>query len=228
MAAKIIKKDQVDQDLSLETRLDLKDNADVALGTSKKVIASKDLSEREQAKSIIEKAHQEAEAIKAKAKSIYQQVENKMDEAKRAGFEKGREEGQASVTEELAKVQKQQQDLLTRVEKEAIGLVYEIAQKLIGDALKDSDEAIIGMIRQALQSSMGNELTLFVNPEDFDRVKAHEQKLLGMVQAIQSLHLKASEKVRPGGCIVESELGTIDAEFDLQMEAIKRALGLAQ
>jgi flagellar biosynthesis/type III secretory pathway protein FliH len=37
---------------------------------------------------------------------------------------------------------------------------------------------------------------------------------------------REDESIIPGGCIVETEVGTIDAQIDTQLKAIKKALNI--
>ena len=96
----------------------------------------------------------------------------------------------------------------------------------MGDNLQTSDDAIVGMMRNALQSTMGDQLTLFVHPNDYERIKDQETTLMNVLQATQTLNIRPTENVQESGCVIESELGTIDAQLDYQLDAIKRALGL--
>lgn len=224
--SKIIKSDKIDQDVSISSRLDMIETSNASLASDKKIISPEDLDSIKKGKKIIEDAKAKAKIIKEAAKEIYLQIEQKMEESKQQGFEQGRQEGLASVTELLTKIQNQNQDMLDNIEKEAISLVYEIAQKVIGEELKSSDKALLGMIRHALQSSMGNELTLFVHPKDYERIKAKETQLMSVLQAVQTMYIKSSENVKESGCVIESELGTIDAQLEYQLEAIRKALGV--
>ena len=223
---KIIKKDQHDQDISLASRLDLKDFTESSAASDKKVVSREDLIAKTVASEIVKKAQAEAGGIKQNAKAIYLQVEDKMREAKEKGFAQGRQEGLASVTQELLTIKKNQRQLLAELEKNALGLIYEIAQKIIGDNLQTSEAALMGMIRQALQSALGNQLVLYIHPQDMERIKSQNADLLNALQTSQSLNIKSSENVKPLGCVIESELGTIDAQLEYQLSAIKKALDL--
>ena len=224
--SKIIKRDQVDEYISLEARLNIDEFQESKKTIDKKVISKSELSDHQKAGDIIKKAREDATLIKNKAKEIFLQVEEKMAQAKKEGFEQGRQEGLATVTEELAKIEQNHKDFLESIEKESIGLVYEIAKKIMGDNLKTSDEALVGMVRHALQSSMGDQLTLYVHPSDYERIKDKESQLMSVLQASQTLSIKATENVQESGCVIESELGTIDAQLDYQLQAIKKALGV--
>jgi flagellar biosynthesis/type III secretory pathway protein FliH len=40
------------------------------------------------------------------------------------------------------------------------------------------------------------------------------------------MNIKEDEQIPPGGCVVETEMGAVDARLETQMTAIKKALGL--
>ncbi|MBF0104878.1 MAG: hypothetical protein HQM16_06080 [Deltaproteobacteria bacterium] len=224
---KIIKKEDIDDQLSLDDRLQIEDGHSSQPSLSSKVVNDEEVAALETAKGVIAEAEKQAEEIRSKARSLLLQVEQKIQASREKGFLQGREEGYAKMTEELTRIQRDNQEVLNQIEREGVSLVYEIAQKIIGESIQTSADALVGMIRQALLSSMGKELTVYVNPVDLERIKDQESKLISVLQAVQTLHIKASENIKPGGCIVDSELGSIDASLDLQMEAIKRALEIS-
>ncbi len=221
--SKVIKSEDIGQKVSLEGQLNMGAQSNAA-SSDKKILSQSDVLEATKAKGILAEALNEAENIKNKARAIFMQVSDKMEEARKQGFEKGREEGLATVTEQLVSIRKQNEALLEQIERQAVELVGEIGQKIIGARLEESDEAVIGLIREALKSSLGNELIIFVSPADYQRLHGHENQLMSTLSAMQTVQLKASETVTDGGCVIESELGTIDARFEIQMEAIKKAL----
>ena len=57
-------------------------------------------------------------------------------------------------------------------------------------------------------------------------LKEHEKDLLTVIDQTQSISVKEDEEIPAGGCIVETELGTVDARLETQLRAIKKALGL--
>ncbi len=63
-------------------------------------------------------------------------------------------------------------------------------------------------------------------PKDYENIKKNQAELLQKVEAGKTLLLREDEGVKPGGCLVETEIGTIDAQLDTQLSAIKKALGL--
>ncbi|OVE82464.1 hypothetical protein BVY03_00940, partial [bacterium K02(2017)] len=226
MGSKVIKKDNIESELSLDTRLKLKEQQ-VKFTGDKKVYSAQELDAQSAAALIIQEAKEDALKIKKHAKKLYLQVEDKIAESKAIGYQEGLEEGKAALTTELVKIKEQHQKLISNIEREALSLMIELNQKIIGDALNTSDDVLLGMIRQVLTQAMGNDLVIFVHPSDLERIKTSHKKLLSCIQANQTLHLKPSENVQPGGCVIESELGSIEANFNKQIEAIKDALGIS-
>lgn len=224
---KILKRDRLDEDLSLETKLTLDDIAQTTQSLkNRKVLSQEVVSQKNQTEKILQQAQKEAQDIKEKAKRLYAQVEEKIAEAKKLGFEQGREEGQASVTETMVQLKEEHRRLIEDLEDQAVTMIYEMGRKIIGDSFQTSNEALLGMIRQALQASMGNQLTVFVHPEDFEKIKNSQAKLMNVLHGNQVLHLKPSEKVKINSCLIESELGTVEANLESQLAAIARALGI--
>lgn len=223
----MIKKNLAGEILSLDSQLSLKEpSSKKAFVFEKHVLKKKDLVEHEKQQDILEDAVKEAESIKEKARKLLSQVEKKVSEAQKKGFDQGRQEGLASVTETLIKIKKENQKLLDGLTKEALELVYEIVKKMVGEAFEASDEALAEMIRQGLQASMGERITVFLNPKDYKKLKGQEAKLLTSLHGTQVLQLKPLETVKEKGCLIESELGSVEADLENQLKTIKKTLGL--
>jgi len=49
---------------------------------------------------------------------------------------------------------------------------------------------------------------------------------LQKVESGKTLVFREDDTVKVGGCVVETDIGTIDAQLDTQLNAIKKALAL--
>ena len=224
---KVIKKNLASEVLSLDSQLSLKETSSKQGGVFEKSILKKqDLTKHEKQQDILDDAVREAEGIKERARTLLSQVEKKISDAKKKGFDQGREEGLSSVTEILMAIKKENQKLLEGLTREALELVYEISKKIVGEAFEASEEALAEMIRQGLQVSMGERITVFLNPKDYKKLKGQEAKLLTSLHGTQVLQLKPLETVKEKGCLIESELGSVEADLESQLKTIKKVLGL--
>ena len=227
--SKIIKAKSAEQDLDLAEQLDMSGFTEADTGlTDKKVLSATDLELSIKGREILAKVHREAQAIMDRAKQLYLKVEDKVREAKAQGFAEGREEGLASVTELLVQVRAENLQRATSYEHEAVKLVFELARKIIGDSFQMSEDSLIAMIRQVLSQSTGSELVVLLHPNDFERVKKEQSRLMTELHGSQKLSLRPAETVKPNSCIVESDLCSIEADLDTQLAVLKTVLGIEE
>ena len=67
-------------------------------------------------------------------------------------------------------------------------------------------------------------MVIRVAPEQVEVVKKRINEIIAEFPAVSFLEVTADSRLKPGGCIVESEIGIVDASIDVQLEAIYRSL----
>jgi flagellar biosynthesis/type III secretory pathway protein FliH len=77
-----------------------------------------------------------------------------------------------------------------------------------------------------MSDAVGEKITVRLNPKDYEKIKKNEAEFLKSLENVKSLSFREDEAVAKGGCLVQTEIGTIDAQLDTQLSAIKKALGL--
>lgn len=225
--SKIVKRSAIEDTFDLKKQVDMKNSGDVMMAASSRNVLRKE--EREAAtygRAILDDAKQESVRIKKEAEKLLSRVGEELEKARQRGFEEGHEEGMACVSEMMVQAKKIQEDFAEKIEKDVIRLVYDIAEKVIGEDLGSRDGAIVGLVKQALKVSQGQKILILVNPADYEVVKASHADLLAVLDNSSSMQIRSDEKVGPKGCIVESEVGTIDAQLNNQLAAIRKALSL--
>ena len=110
-------------------------------------------------------------------------------------------------------------------ERELVDLSTGIAEKLIRRTFEATPEAMIGVVQEAVQLAVGKtSLELRLNHRDLealvDRVRvAVRESALGI-----EVKLLGDDKVSPGGCIVMTEHGEIDAQIETLLTRISDEL----
>ena len=229
----IIKKETFEKGLTLEERLDHLGSGTSASGSvpgfsaGAKIVSKGSHVIQEEAQKIIATAKKRALALQTEARQLLEEASERVDADRQAGYDAGYQEGLAEVTERLSAVSKFENNFLKTVEPEIMRLVYDTCEKVLGRELRENKDAIIGIVRQALRGLAGSNLLIRLNPDDYKTVKDREHDLLSVIEATATLVMKADDTVAAGGCVIESEIGTIDAKLATQLAAIKRALGVA-
>lgn len=221
--SKIIKKTNVEKETELSANAPVSSIDMIERGgiLNKRVLDAKD-----KARVVIEKAAKEADRIRDDAKRLLSQVQGELEKARRDGYAKGREEGNSSVTEMAIKLTALKEKFYATAESEMIKLVMMIAEKIIGRLVRENEEAIKSIVRQAVESSIGERIVVKMNPEDYKIITASEFEFKDMLDRSKRIAFKEDETISKGGCMVETEVGTIDARLETQLKAIKKALEL--
>lgn len=189
-----------------------------------RVVSKRVMDAKEQAQHIIDAAKKKIIDLQDQAEKRLEEVDSIREKAYAEGKAKGREDGYAAVTEKLLKLKLMQEKFYKESEPEIIKLVVAIAEKVIGKMVADHSEAIINVVKQALEHSIGDRIVVRVNPADYQNLISQDLKFRDELDRAKRLSFKEDENVSKGGCIVETEVGTIDAQLETQIGAIKKAM----
>jgi flagellar biosynthesis/type III secretory pathway protein FliH len=226
--AKILKGDDIKRRMNLQERLesDASKGLEILTGTSGGILDRGLLGSSEKAKSLLHEAKVEGERIKEDAREILEQAKEEVKKTKQEGYDRGFQEGLQQGLELLVKVKELRRNLFEENEKEMIRLVFAIAEKVIGRELNENDKAILNVIRLAIHDAVGEKIYVHVSPQDYANVRKSEKELIEKLEYGKTLLFREDASVKKGGCVIETEIGTIDAQLETQLQAIKKALGL--
>ncbi|WP_416426089.1 flagellar assembly protein FliH [Pseudomonas sp. App30] len=161
-----------------------------------------------------------------------EELESIRQEAYNEGFATGEKEGFHSTTLKVrqeaevalaAKLQSLEQlmghlmapiaEQDSQIEKSLVELVAHITRQVIQRELKTDSSQIEHVLRESLKllpMGAGN-VRIFVNPQDFEQVKALRER------HEESWRILEDEALLPGGCRVESEHSRIDASMETRI-----------
>lgn len=151
-------------------------------------------------------------------------------------LERGRQEGRRQAGEELDRaasalgrameeISRLRESLLTSSSQDMLRLVLTISQQVIGAEVTVGREVVLATIERALKAAVRSDsYHIKVHPDELDLVRERKPLFLASVAGLKNITLEADPAVAPGGCLVESELGEVDATIDTQLEEIRRTL----
>lgn len=135
-----------------------------------------------------------------------------------------RESVLAEFTELLLEARARRDDALFEVEREVLRLSVRIAEKIIGREIRIDKETLADIVAAALLHARQHQtLAVRVNPADLPLVQAHRDRFDSLTRA-RFVDFVPDPRVSAGGCVVESEAGTIDATLETQLRVLERAL----
>jgi type III secretion protein L len=174
-----------------------------------------------------EEAHEILHEARTNAAEILNSAEQSAENIRHESYEKGREQAEAELVENILAIKAERARNLANIEQEVLRLAVKIAEKIIGEEIKHDEatrgEIVLNALRHARQQEM---LTVRVNAEDLPLLESMREKIDSFGRA-KYIDFVADQAVKSGGCIIESASGTIDARLETQLRILEKAL-LAQ
>ncbi len=194
----------------------LRSVGDAAPAPGTRVLKAADYALLQQAAGLLAAARQEAQALRDSAQA-------ELEAERRRGYAEGIEQARGEAAELMLETVGRTVDYLGQVEDEVIGVVLSAVRKLLG-TLDDLERTRL-LAREALKVVRTQKrVTLRVSPGQEEGVRARVTDILGGYSGISLLEVVADPGLGAGGCILESELGVVDASVDTQLAALERAM----
>ncbi|HEY4706456.1 MAG TPA: FliH/SctL family protein [Thermodesulfobacteriota bacterium] len=117
------------------------------------------------------------------------------------------------------------EDLFRACEKEMTALCLSIARKVVQREVAAKDDGILECLRTALRAVVaGGEITIRVNPKDFEVVNKGRPELLKYCGGVRGMAIEPDELVSRGGALISTNFGEIDATIESIMSEIEEKL----
>ncbi|MCF6291627.1 MAG: flagellar assembly protein FliH [Desulfobacterales bacterium] len=125
----------------------------------------------------------------------------------------------------LGELDRLRNNVLKNSTQDMLRLVLAVAEQVIHCEVKANHEVILSTLGTALQSAINSdEYHVKVHPDDLAVVVENKPLFLASVSGLKNITLEADEKVSRGGCLIESELGQVDASIEGQLEELRQRL----
>lgn len=173
------------------------------------------------------------EVIQAEAKT---KIEIAKNEAYERGLSEGKREGVeieknrlsltlntfTSLMEELAKLKEK---TLEGFEEEILNLSVSIAEKVIHREVSTEKDVVLSVVKEAIKSILDREeMKIRLNPADYNYMMEVDPGILSSFGDVRSVAFEEDEGIEPGGAIIETLFGEVDARLDKQLDEIKNGL----
>lgn len=179
------------------------------------VLSGQDLAAWRSAQDLVAAAELQAQAIRADAQTAY-------DAEKKRGYEEGLEEARLEQAEQMIENVSRTIDYFSKVEGQMVDLVMQAVQKIISDF--DDQERVLITVRNALSVVRNQkQMTLRLHPLQVDVVKARVNELLASYPGVGYLDIVGDNRLQADACILESEIGLVEASLEGQMAALRGA-----
>ena len=175
------------------------------------------------------KARNKGEIIVQTARAEAQSVRDQAhEEGHAAGLTSATKQVQELIQRlenDIGEVAAERIELVDSVESDVLKLSVDIAEKLVRHEIKTDSRLVLRVVKSCLRRVKDrNQVCVRVSPQELEQVKAHREELLAVTEGVRELSIVDDRRVSPGGCVVETPSGDLDARIETQSEQVRRRL----
>ncbi|GHV50993.1 flagellar assembly protein FliH [Spirochaetia bacterium] len=183
-----------------------------------------------EAEKIITDAKQKAAELEEESHTAFEAEKKAAEEQGRiAGREEGFAEGKAEadrlverVQTVLERAQGQRAQILEETEQQIVDLVLLMTRKVVKIISETQKDVVRANVTAALQKVKGRgNIIIRVNMADVKLTTEHVNNFIQKIEGVQGIQVAEDSTVDPGGCIIETDFGEIDARISSQLAEIE-------
>jgi type III secretion protein L len=163
------------------------------------------------------------DTAREQARAILRDAEDRHAETLAAAKLEGEGEGLRRYLDAISALRDEADAHYGQAEVELVKLGSAIARKIVGEELRSSDETILSIVREALTSAHRAKSIVIRAHANDARTLAKQKHELRLPSAC-TVDIQADSTLEPGDCVIESELGIVDARLETQLKVIEAAL----
>ena len=111
-----------------------------------------------------------------------------------------------------------------KIEKEVAQLAVSIAKKIVCHEVKTTEETVVCVAREALSRVEDpGKIKVKLNPADLQFIQDTKSQLSHLLDDVESIRFEAEDSIQSGGCLIETDMGDIDARIEKQFQAIEES-----
>jgi len=190
---------------------------EVRLAPGTKIIPAKELATLEEAQTILETVEKEAEVFKRETVAD-------SEKTKELAFREGFQEGLVSLNKHLLALDHELKAIRSDVQKKILPLALKAARKIMGEELKLHPDRIVDIVMTSLKPvTQHRKIVIYVNKADLPLLEENRGRIKKIFEHLENLSIQERSDIEPGGCMIETEAGIINAQLENQWRALESA-----
>ncbi len=184
-----------------------------ALRPGIKIIKATDYAHYKSARELWEKCQEDIRRNEADAEALrLKSIED--------GLAKGAEEAKARMASQMLNSASSLMTQLTDIEKDLTAVVLSAVRKIVSDF--EDEKLVFEAVKKGLQPVYKSQrVAIRVHPE---AIPALSTQIASLRHEIDFLEILPDEKLNSTDCVIESDIGIVNASIDAQLQAIEEAV----
>lgn len=165
------------------------------------------------------------QAEQAAAATIEQRIEARAAELADLRFQQELQTVLPALHQAAEALRSARDQWIQRWESTAVRLGVAIAERLLHTRIAANPQLSTEMVTSALQFAVGaTELTVRLSPADYEHLGPRREEVIRSLTSCAQVRIEIDPAIQPGGCLLESRMGEIDARLETMLARITQEL----
>ena len=189
----------------------------VAISPGTKKVSGADLATLVDAKELLDAVQEDAKSYR---KQVIQECEAIKEQAVAEGFQAGYEKW----ADQVAQLEKEIQQVREELQKVVMPVAISAAKKIVTEELAISPEVTKKIVANTLKTvAQHKRIVLYVSKQDFQMIESEKNELKKIFEELESLSVRERDDIEPGGCVIETEIGIVNARLQDRWRTLEAA-----
>jgi type III secretion protein L len=158
-----------------------------------------------------------------RAEDIVRRAKKVQDDARQQGLREGRFVARGELLSAVSEMQATLQEWVRATEPQLVAMVLRCVREVVKSV--DADSLVRGSIGRSLsEMTTASEIRIKVHESHLADLRAEVNTLAEDYAIEGSIRIESTPSLKPGDCIVESPLGTIDLRIESQLKFVDQTL----
>ncbi len=164
------------------------------------------------------------ETVKKDAEAYRKQVVAECEAIKEQAEIDGFQAGYAAWADQLANLEKEIDTVHLELQKTVMPVALKAAKKIVATELSVNPDVIVDIVAGTLKTiAQHKRITLYVSKQDFEAIEKSKNNLKQIFEELESLSIRERDDIEAGGCVIESEVGIINARLKDRWKTLEAA-----
>ena len=194
------------------------DGREVTIAPGTKRLPAEEVSSLLDCTGLLQTVRKDADEYRKKVAAECEQLKTKAEiEGFQAGFDKW--------LEMVSYLEKEVEKVRGELQKVVMPVALKAAKKIVAAELEVNPQVTYDIVASTLKSiAQHKRIVLYVSKQDYEFIESSKNKLKPIFEELESLSIREREDVEPGGCVVETEVGIINARLKDRWRTLEAAL----
>jgi type III secretion protein L len=161
---------------------------------------------------------------KVDAEKYHIDIAKECEQIKENAYQDGYAEGYKQWTEQLAKLEEEIGGAHKNLEQMVLPVALKAAKKIVGKEIELAPETVVDIVMANIKSvAQHKKIVIFVNKNDWETMEKNKKRIKDMFEDLQSLSIRPRDDVEPGSCVIETEVGIINAQMSHRWQMLEKA-----